>query len=264
MQKQFCDLRHRLVQELKTGGVSVERVLEEVTWLPFEVRNEYEGSIQRIQPRLEKISRISTLMNHLNTFFTFLDYGLLEHLISKLGSKEVKEDMTMYVNRVGEFMRETTVNDMIDCWPGDVETQRRVDFSKLITKFKDDPKTYTLERLNNFRRKFCSRTRLSEFLFGLVSLEPAESFYAMWLTPADVVPEVIETVKEIDISFCDAEHILSISVGQEQLYPPAGNFAHSATSIFCTLHEVIPLFMYDTPQSIYVVHSQTHHPPSLL
>ena len=51
--------------------------------------------------------------------------------------------MTSYIYEVQEFMRAITIGDVINHWPGDEESH--VSFLKLRAKFKDDPKTYTLD-----------------------------------------------------------------------------------------------------------------------
>ena len=218
LQRQFRGLHRQFLSELNEQRVSVDNVLTELTLLPIECCKEYQSLIQQKLPMLEESTRITTLFNRLNPLFTFIDYGLLQHLISNLGSMELKEDMTSYIDAVQEFMRETTVGDVINHWPGDEESH--ANFSKLRAKFKDDPRTYTLERLNNFRRKFCSRVRLSEFVFGLISLEPSESFFVTWLFPTVVVTQLSKLVHQVGHSFYESEHILSISVDQKQLYPP--------------------------------------------
>ena len=228
LQRQFRGVHRRFLSELKDPerGVSVDDILTELTLLPIECCKEYESLIQQKLPILEESIRITTLFNRLNPLFTFIDYGLLQHLISNLGSTELKEDMTSYVDAVQEFMHAATVGDVINHWPGDEESH--ASFSKLRAKFKDDPKTYTLERLNNFRRKFCSRVRLSEFIFGLISLELSESFFVTWLIPTVVVAQLSKSVHQIEHSFYESGHILSISVDEEQLYPTAS--AASITS----------------------------------
>ena len=238
LQKQFRDLHQRLISELKEREVSVDQVLDQLTFMPIQVKKEYDSWIQKMLPTLEENTRIATLFRRLNPLFTFIDYGLLDHLMSNLGSKELKEDMTSYVERVTEFMRETTVGDIMDCFPGDAEPY--VDYSKLKVKFKDDPKTYTLERLNNFRRKFCSTVRLSEFIFGLISLEPAGSFFATWLVPMVVVPELMKAVRKIDEHFYELQCIVSISVDQEQLYPFPDNATPSAPVSASVTHKPLP------------------------
>ena len=218
LQRQFRGIHRRFRSELNERRVSVDDVVAELTLLPIECCKEYESLIQQKLPMLEESTRITTLFNRLNPLFTFIDYGLLQHLISNLGSTELKEDVTSYVDAVQEFMHQTTVGDVINHWPGDEESH--ASFSKLRAKFNDDPKTYTLERLNNFRRKFCSRVRLSEFIFGLISLEPSESFFVTWLIPTVVVTQLSKSIHQIEHSFYESEHILSISINEKQLYPP--------------------------------------------
>ena len=210
LQRKFRGLHSRLRSELNERRVSVDDVLAELTLLPIECCKEYESSIQQKLSVLEESTQISNLFNRLNPLFTFIDYGLLEHLISNLGSTQLKESMTSYVREVQEFMQKTTVGDVINHWPG--ENVPQMNYSELKVKFKGDPKTYTLERLNNFRRKFCSRVRLSEFIFGLISLEPSESFIVTWLIPTVVVAQLSKSVKQMEHSFYEFQDVLSISI----------------------------------------------------
>ena len=125
---------------------------------------------------------------------------------------------TVYIKEVKIFMKETTVGDLMDHWPG-CELVSDLNYAKLKAKFKGDPKTYTLERLNRFRRKFCGQVRLSELIFCLISFESTESFSAIWIIPAAIIPELSEAIHQLDESFFEEEHIISIFVNQKQLYP---------------------------------------------
>ena len=217
LEEQFDDLHQRLMSELTEGeccsGIELLRAL---TMLPISVRKEYESSIQQMLPTLEGRGTITEVFLRLSPLFIFIDYGLLEHLVLKFGSTKLKEDMSSYVSTVRVFMRETTVGELMNYWPGD--EQPHVNYSKLKAKFSNDPKTYTLERLNNFRRMFCSKVRLSEFIFGLIMFEAAESFFAVWLVPTVVVPELMKAASEIDEGFYQMEHVLMVSLDQELLY----------------------------------------------
>ena len=217
LEKQFDGLHQRLMSEITENDTSSGmELLRALTMLPVSVRKEYESSIQQMLPTLDVKSTITELFLRLGPLFVFIDYGLLDHLISKFGSMKLQEDMKSYVSEVRAFMRETTVADLMDYWPGD--EQPRLNYSKLRAKFSGDPKTYTLERLNNFRRKFCSKVRLSEFIFGLILLESGESFYATWLVPSIVAPELKKTINEIDEIFYQDEHVLVVSLDLEVLY----------------------------------------------
>ena len=217
LESQFDGLHQRLMSEITENDVlSGMELLRALTMLPVSLRKEYESSIQQMLPALEGKNTITELFLRLSPLFVFIDYGLLDHLISKFGSPVLKEDMRSYVSKVKVFMRNTTVADLMDYWPG--EQHPGMNYSELKAKFSDDPKSYTLERLNNFRRKFCCKIRLSEFIFGLILLEAGESFCVTWLVPSIVSPELRKAINEIDESFLQEEHILIISLDLEILY----------------------------------------------
>ena len=162
LEEQFVVLHDRLVTELSERGVSVKKVLRALIVLPFAIRNEYINAIQSMLPDLAKRKVIVNLFHCLNPLFTFIDYKLLQHLVSKFGSIQLKQDMMSYVKEVNLFKKVTTINELIDYWPGlDVP---QIDYKMLRTKFKDDPKSYTLEKLDYFRNRFFSKLRLSEFI----------------------------------------------------------------------------------------------------
>ena len=98
--------------------------------------------------------------------------------MSKFGSTELKKDMTLYVEKVQLFEKVTTVSDLIDYWPG-LEIP---DLSyRVIAKFDDDPRAYTLEKLDYFWGKFFNHLRLSEFVSVsiLMLLKHTNSFVAV-------------------------------------------------------------------------------------
>ena len=207
------------MSELKTKCVPPAEILSVLTLLPVLLKREY--SIRDILRELEEQDTIDKLFYRLNDLFTFIDYGLLQHLISTLSKQdELKKAMDEYTSKLQKFMRVTTVHEMIEYWPG-CEDSHTNNYSKLRAKFTADPKTYTLERLNEFRRKFCSNLKLSEFMFMLVALESTGSFYAIWAIPTKIIPEIMEAVMNIDEDFYVSEQVESLSFDDKQLYPSA-------------------------------------------
>ena len=216
---QFDDLHQRLMSELMEGNTcSGIELLRALTMLPVRVRREFEGSIQQMLPTLEVKNTITELFLRLSPLFVFIDYGLLEYLIWKFGSKKLNEDMTTYVRKIRVFMVETTVGDLMDYWPAGGDDESNVSYSKLRAKFSDDPKVYSLEKLNNFRQRFCSKIRLSELIFGLIALEAGESFFATWLVPTIVASDLRKAISGMDESFYQMEHVVMISLDHEVIY----------------------------------------------
>ena len=109
----------------------------------------------------------------------------------------LNKDMSKYVDDVKIFMKETTVADLMEHWPGHEVPRLNRLYSKMIAKFNGDPQTYTLENVDKFRRRLCSYVRLSEFVCGLVSFEPSESFFAVWIFPTAIAPQLTEAISKL-------------------------------------------------------------------
>ena len=194
--EQFDCLHEYLVNELSRGGILVDQVLQVLTRLPLTFRMEYESTIQNMLPELVKEKVVHNLFYHLNPLFTFIDYELLQHLISKFGSQELKQEMILYTEKVQLFKKVTTIGELVDCWPSLKVPQ--IDYKMLRAKFAGDPKSYTLEKLDFFRNRFYPKVRRSEFVTVsiLMLLESANSFIEVcsrskngWKFPYTIIQE---------------------------------------------------------------------------
>ena len=236
--EQFDCLHERLVNELSKGGISVNQVLRALTRLPFTFRKEYESTIQSMLYELVQEKIVHNLFYHLNPLFTFIDYELLQHLVSKFGSQALKQNMASYIAEVQLFKKVTTIGELIDCWPG-LEVPP-IDYTILRAKFADDPKSYTLEKLDSFRNRFYNKLRRSEFVAVsiLMLVQPANSFIAVWFIPTVAVQELSVAFCHMDIAFLQNEQILELSLGERTLYQrsvagmgPGSVFAHVSTRV---------------------------------
>ena len=86
MEEQFGAIHDQFLTELTNTGVSVDRLLQALTLLPLTLRKQYESTIQGMLPELENKEVVRNLFHRLNPLFTFIDYKLLQHLVSKFGS----------------------------------------------------------------------------------------------------------------------------------------------------------------------------------
>ena len=217
--EQFNCLHECLVNEVSEGGISVGKVLQALTRLPLTFRMEYESKIQSMLPELEERQVIDNLFNRLNPLFTFIDYELLQHLVSKFGSQKLKQEMTSYTEKVQLFKKHTTISELINCWPG--LKVPPIDHELLRVKFAGDLKSYTLEKLDSFRNRFFNELQRSEFVtvsIILMMVQPANSFIAVWFIPTVTVQELTEAISQIDRTFFQTEQILELSLGERTLY----------------------------------------------
>ena len=169
-------------------------------------------------PELEDKKVVHNLFYYLSPLFTFIDYELLQYLVSKFGSQGLKQEMTSYTEKVKLFKKYTTIGELIDCWPGLKVPQ--IDHELLRVKFAGDPKSYTLEKLDYFRNRFFNELRRSEFVTVsiLMLVESANSFIAVWFIPTVAVQELTEAISQIDRTFFQTEQILELSLGEQSLY----------------------------------------------
>ena len=168
-------------------------------------------------PDLRRESTISDLFFHLSPLVDFLSYGLLQYIINEFGSDTLKKDIVSYSDSVLVFMKKTTLKKLMDVWPGQQEIPPN--FSKLRAKIDDYPPTYTLYELEQLRKRFCSGTKLTDIVLVLIGLETANSFIAEWLIPSALVPQLIESVRQLDFGFYLRERILKMTVDEKQIFP---------------------------------------------
>ena len=216
LEKQFSSMQRRLQSEMKTNSqVSPETLVDSLTLLPISLRAEYQKFVFENLRTLEKAESIREIFHHLNLHFTFIDYRLLEYLIDEYGSHRLKQDMSVYTKRVQVFMDETTIQQLMDLWPGlsDIPPQ----FEKLSMVIDGDPKKYTLRQLDNLRKKVCSVTKLSETILVLIGVGRKNSFVVRWVFPSIFVPQLKSVISSLR-SFYQREHIFSVTVGKQQLY----------------------------------------------
>ena len=216
---QFSNLHEKILLEIVANNkINTVKILNTLTLLPMQLRKEYEKAIKELLPTLSHLESINELFYHLNPLLSFLDYGLLEYIIKRFGSYETKEDMKAYCNDMQVFMKETTVQQLIDHLPGQQEAPPN--FSILKAKIGDDAKTCTLAKIDSLRKRLCAEIRLSEIIFRLIALEESNSFIISWLVPSVSVPDLIKSALKIQENLFQAENIASLSVGNRWLYNP--------------------------------------------
>ena len=215
-QDRFRNLQKHIVREIDNSKMSTLTVLNALTLLPPKLKKEYEESITENLPTLEKQVQISSLFLRINPLLSFIDYGLLEYIINQFGSPSLKGDMTAYSSDMQMFMKDTTIQQLIDHLPG----QQKVppNFEALRAKIGKDARTCTLAEINRVRTRVCAEAKLSDIVFHLIALESSNSFILTFLVPSVLVPDVVEFAKKLDESFFQNKSIIHLSVGNRWVY----------------------------------------------
>ena len=104
------------------------------------------------------------IWTRLNTYWDFLNYGLLEHIISKFGSQGLKRQMQDYVMELSDFKRRTRLCDFIDSWPVLRESPPKTELQVFVVSMKHDWDKCTLDDLDTSKGGItCSNFFLPDF-----------------------------------------------------------------------------------------------------
>ena len=172
---------------------------------------------RQIFPDLRKETTVNEIFYHISPLIDFLGFGLLKYIIDQFGSNALKELMRSYSDDVVEFMKKTTVRELMDHWPGQQEIP--ANFSRLRAKIDEDPASYTLYRLDQLRKRYCCEIRLTELVFVIIGLNMSNSFIVEWLIPSALIPYIVKAARSLDFGFYPHEHIVKVTVEEKQLFP---------------------------------------------
>ena len=230
----FRSLHEKILSELEDGDISVSKLLSSLTVIPAGIRQEYKTSIKEAFPNIRKETTIREAFYHLSPLLDFLSCSLLKYIIDEFGSNSLKNEMTTYNNNVLEFMKKTTVKQLMDHLSGQYD-EVPPNFSKMKAKIDEDPSIYTLYQLDQLRKRYCCELKLTDVVLILIGLEMATSFVVEWLIPSAIVPQLIESAKQLDFGFYHNEHIVQITVDEKQIFlwlpdTKSNDFAHIAAA----------------------------------
>ena len=90
-------------------------------------------------------------------------------------------------------------------------------FENLRAVIDEDPGMYTLQQLDNLRKRFCSEFKLPKVVLILIGVGRKNSFVVYWVVPSIFVPQLKSVMSRLR-SFYQREHIFSVTVGTQQLY----------------------------------------------
>ena len=209
-------MQRRLLKELISNSeVSPETLLDSLTLLPITLRAEYHKFVFDNLDTLESAESIRKIFHHIALHFTFIDYGLMSHLIEEHGSDELQQDMSAYSEKLQSFLSETTVLHLINHWP--VLRDKPPHFEDLLAVIDGDPRKCNLQELDRLRKKFCSKMKLSDAILIMIGVGRKNSFVVHWMLPSMYVSRLKSLINDA-IAFFEKELILSVTLGRQRLY----------------------------------------------
>ena len=157
-----------------------------------------------------KAQSVDDLFYAADDYWDFLNFSLLEHLINRHASEEIKVEVVEYGQKIRVFRKKTPLNIFSKVYQR--KEVRKVDnnFRKIVTEHKIDWSTATLEDVETLRNQLCSELSLYEFSLQVAVLISG-SVVITWLVPQSLVEYFLKSVKLNSQSLRD-HHVAKITI----------------------------------------------------
>ena len=216
----FSELARCLLSELRERSISVINIVDHLTVIPQSFNREIYNLIHNKMEEIEDEKNLRRLFEFLNTVWNFLDYHLLEYIIIKIGSDNLKESMRKYVSDFENFQQNTTLYHFAQCWQG--REKRPQDSVEVVEKLNLDPMNSTLKELDGHRKDIQNKffqPRSDYINILLYQQKTVGSFIVTWIMPSQLADELISAVLKPESHIFFKENcVLSFCVRNQLLY----------------------------------------------
>ena len=167
---------------------------------------------------VNKETTFDDLWIRLCNYCNFLNFDLLEHVISKFGGEDLKHKMECYKCELQSFRKATRLRDFIDCWPVQGERPPETDLREFVAKMKHNWENCTLEDLETLKGVITRKFFVPEFAIKLRKIMEG-SIVITWLIPAPLVKALQEAVETTSSDFFLEHKIETIIVDRKVCHP---------------------------------------------
>ena len=191
----------------------MQLVVEHLTGLKAADMPDHEQFFNENTDRLFKYNSIYELFGKLNSYWNYLSYDLLAHLIKEFSVEKVKEEMEKYKIDLQQFLDETPIKVFCEAQ----EKKRRVEpptgFEKLVTKF-TWPDNTMLSKVEEFRQEYVCSYNLYKCAL-LINQINIGCFLVVWFIPGSVVDRLSS---EVDEKLLSRFAVSSLEIGGRSIY----------------------------------------------
>ena len=169
LDERFSDLvKHAYRDLVKNQGLSVSDLRSHLDNFPSTRRHKHQEFLDIYIVRMGHDVTVDDLWSQLCSYWHFINYELLEHIIKESGCKKLKKKMENYKKDLISFKRETSLHDFVKCFPKLCsESLRLAAGSNHRLEVKIDGKIGKLIHLDRLEKGFVSTLSLPK-ICGLI------------------------------------------------------------------------------------------------
>ena len=195
--------------------------------------------------KMGKETTFDDLWMRLSDYWNFLNFDLLEHVMNKFATKDLKQKIKSYKHDLLCFRKATRLCDFINCWPVQGETPPETELREFVAKMKHDWDNCTLEDLETLKGVITRKFFLPEFALLLKQIKEG-CVVITWLIPTPFVKVLQEAIEITSTEFFVEHKIAMITIDGQEFY-------------FSSKRKV-PRELSSAPLVSITPPSETHHP----
>ena len=182
-----------------------------ITCLPVSVRTQHRSFIEEKLTNIPPPVTFAKIWTILNLYWDFLNYGLLEHVISNFGSEDLKQNMQEYVHELSVFKQTTRLCDFIECWPCRDDEPPEDRLKKVVVKMRHEWSQCTLKDVESFKKALVHKFFLPEFDILLQKAERG-CVCVTWLTSPSIATMLQQNLANIETEFFKKHAIDAVTI----------------------------------------------------
>ena len=197
IEKEIQELEDEFSGVVMKAALDLEKIelslvkLHITTQLPVSVKHQH---IKFLQDNLSAISNaksVHEIIAILALYWDFLNCGLLNEIVRRLGNYETKQLMEKYMEKLREFRVKTKLEDFIGKWARCCPPH----FSEFVTEMRGDWRDRTLEDLRKLRIELARTVCVEEYALPCLTITPG-SVSVTWALPSSL-PGIADTLQSI-------------------------------------------------------------------
>ena len=221
LEEKFDDLVLHAQDDMITNHVDLRHLRHSIIRLPCQLKSEHKKFIKEVKDDLMKAESVDCIFLIADDYWDFLNYSLLQHIIERHASAEVKKEIEEYAQEILAFRKETSLRSFSKANKRKPK-KANDEFKKLVSEHNIDWSTATLEDVEQFRNDICSE--LSLFCFSLqLAAVTTGSVVLTWLVPQSLVAHIQKAIT-LSSRTMKKHHVTQLTVdGFITYYSTAGN-----------------------------------------
>ena len=222
LQMEFSNIQEGIMDVLEENGIKLERFGRALSTFPAAAHvqmNSFEH-MKTVSGSGVKFDDIFKIWNQ-DVVWSFLDYALLEVIVWRFGSNELKDAMKEYSRKIKDFRRRTIVSRLMYIWKDAMSMPKELErYETLIHNLKIKAHNCTLEKLEVLRIRSCDKllrgTPLSRAALVLYRIEYG-CISVTWIVQTHLVQKMREALVQCIINgeYLKENNIISLELDGE-------------------------------------------------